>query len=347
MMPGALRRWARLGGTALSLALGTGLGTWLERRRRRTGHGSADADAGAPGTTASLWDDLWQCPVLPVPSVHAATIGVGGGQLTSRSAGELSTYGLPGVAQLRSRTAYLVAYDARTRTPAWVLEKLDSAGLRGDATRQNCEFLEDESVHAFHRATNGDFRGSGYDRGHMAAAANHKASREAMRDTFLLTNIVPQNPQMNQNAWNDLEQYCRGLTKQYAHVYVCTGPLYLPRREADGKTYVRYEVIGPNTVAVPTHLFKLLILQKHAEGGDVELRAFVMPNEPIPSGVPRERFLVPLESLERASGLLFQPNVERRLRGGARVISVLGQSGQGQLGQGQQLPALKPPPPKA
>ncbi|CAN0341816.1 unnamed protein product [Lampetra planeri] len=335
MMPGALRRWARLGGTALSLALGTGLGTWLERRRRRTGHGSADADAGAPGTTASLW----------VGAFVMHTLTQGGSE--AFSAGELSTYGLPGVAQLRSRTAYLVAYDARTRTPAWVLEKLDSAGLRGDATRQNCEFLEDESVHAFHRATNGDFRGSGYDRGHMAAAANHKASREAMRDTFLLTNIVPQNPQMNQNAWNDLEQYCRGLTKQYAHVYVCTGPLYLPRREADGKTYVRYEVIGPNTVAVPTHLFKLLILQKHAEGGDVELRAFVMPNEPIPSGVPRERFLVPLESLERASGLLFQPNVERRLRGGARVISVLGQSGQGQLGQGQQLPALKPPPPKA
>nr|XP_032802644.1 endonuclease G, mitochondrial [Petromyzon marinus] len=336
MMHGALRRWATLGGTALSVALGTVLGTWLERRRRRTGHGSVDA--GPTGSTASLWDDLWQCSVLPVPSVHAATIG--GGQLASRTAAELSTFGLPGVAQLRSRTAYLVSYDARTRTPAWVLEKLDSAGLRGDATRQDCEFLEDESVHAFHRATNIDFRGSGYDRGHMAAAANHKASREAMRDTFLLTNIVPQNPQMNQNAWNDLEQYCRGLTKQYAHVYVCTGPLYLPRREVDGKTYVRYEVIGPNTVAVPTHLFKLLILQKNAEGGDVELRAFVMPNEPIPSSVPRERFLVPLESLERASGFLFQPNIERRLRGGARVISALGQSGQGQL------PALKPPPPE-
>ena len=48
------------------------------------------------------------------------------------------------------------------------------------------------SVHAFHRATNQDFRGSGFDRGHLAAAANHKWSQKAMEDTFYLSNVAPQ-----------------------------------------------------------------------------------------------------------------------------------------------------------
>lgn len=48
------------------------------------------------------------------------------------------------------------------------------------------------SVHVFHRATNADYRGSGFDRGHLAAAANHKWSQKAMEDTFYLSNVAPQ-----------------------------------------------------------------------------------------------------------------------------------------------------------
>lgn len=124
------------------------------------------------------------------------------------------------------------------------------------------------SVHVFHRATNADYKGSGFDRGHLAAAANHRWSQKAMDDTFYLSNVAPQvtlltvvvsmirlefrlslsetpgsrqkmdsccilvlfqNPHLNQNTWNNLEKRCRSLTKHYLNVYVCTGPLYLPR----------------------------------------------------------------------------------------------------------------------
>lgn len=82
------------------------------------------------------------------------------------------------------------------------------------------------------------------------------------------------------------------------------------RTEADGKSYVKYQVIGRNHVAVPTHFFKVLILE--ATGGQIELRSYVMPNAPVDEAVPLERFLVPIESIERASGLLFVPNILAR-----------------------------------
>jgi hypothetical protein len=59
------------------------------------------------------------------------------------------------------------------------------------------------------------------------------------------------------DAWNKLEQYTRSKTKSHVNVFVMTGPLYLPSRLEDGHTYIKYQVIGPNNVAVPTHFFKV------------------------------------------------------------------------------------------
>lgn len=87
-------------------------------------------------------------------------------------------------------------------------------------------------------------------------------------------------------------------------------PGSIHRTEADGKSYVKYQVIGKNHVAVPTHFFKVLILE--AAGGQIELRSYVMPNAPVDETIPLERFLVPIESIERASGLLFMPNILAR-----------------------------------
>lgn len=74
--------------------------------------------------------------------------------------------------------------------------------------------------------------------------------------------------------------------------------------------YVKYQVIGKNHVAVPTHFFKVVILEN--QRGEVELRSYVMPNMPVDDKIPLERFLVPIESIERASGLLFVPNIMKR-----------------------------------
>lgn len=80
------------------------------------------------------------------------------------------------------------------------------------------------------RATNKDYKNSGFDRGHLAAAGNHKASQELIKQTFVLSNIAPQvGKGFNRNAWNNLEKYVRKKAKHNKNVYVCSGPLFLPK----------------------------------------------------------------------------------------------------------------------
>ncbi|XP_049906639.1 endonuclease G, mitochondrial [Epinephelus moara] len=292
-----MRRWWRTGTTLL---LGAGLGASVTRLLSVRGRQEEEDGAG------TLPELLRRVPVIPVPTVQASELTVSPG-----GSGAVMKYGFPSLANIKTRESYVTSYDTRTRTASWVIERLSPASLNGPSDRKYCEFKEDDSVHVFHRATNADYRGSGFDRGHLAAAANHKWSQKAMDDTFYLSNVAPQNPHLNQNTWNNLEKLCRSLTKSYLNVYVCTGPLYLPRQEADGKLYVRYQVLGRNHVAVPTHFFKVVILEQ-MDGRGVELRSYVLPNEPVNEKVPLERFLVPIETIERASGLQFVPNIMKR-----------------------------------
>lgn len=82
------------------------------------------------------------------------------------------------------------------------------------------------------------------------------------------------------------------------------------RRESDGKYYVRYEVIGDNNVAVPTHFFKVVVCEEQVTG-QLDLESFVMPNKPIADDIPVTSFRVPLETIERAAGLLFCDRIPR------------------------------------
>lgn len=114
----------------------------------------------------------------------------------------------------------------------------------------------------------------------------------------------------NRDKWEHLERYVRGLTKIYRNVYVCTGPLYLPKMEPDGKNYVKYQVIGQNNVAVPTHFFKVIVGELESTR-ELEMEAYVLPNEAIPDNVGLHTFLVPPDAVERAAGLLFFDKLSR------------------------------------
>lgn len=133
-----------------------------------------------------------------------------------------------------------------------------------------------------------------------------------MDDTFALTNMCPQvGSGFNRDYWAHFEDFCRRLTKQYPSVRVVTGPLYLPKKEADGKWRVTYEVIGsPPNVAVPTHFYKVIFAEDGQQGGKVALGAFVLPNAVIANNKPLTDFEVPLSVVERASGLEFATKLE-------------------------------------
>lgn len=231
-------------------------------------------------------------------------------------------YGFPGpVADKLTTPSHLSSYNRFTRNPHWVAEHFTPASLAlNNGSRRHSVFYEDATVPPMFRAKLSDYARSGYDRGHQVPAADCKWSQKAMDSTFVLSNMCPQvGDGFNRDYWAHFEDFCRRLVHKYPSVRVVTGPLYLPKKEADGKWRVSYEVIGnPPNVAVPTHFYKIIYGEESENNpiGRVALGAFVLPNAEIPNSKSLTDFEVPIEAVERASGLTFAENLplERRKR---------------------------------
>ncbi|KAI9714100.1 MAG: nuclease [Chrysothrix sp. TS-e1954] len=229
-------------------------------------------------------------------------------------------YGFPGpISDLKPTPSLLSSFNRSTRNPHWVAEHITPASLalrNGD--RRHSYFAEDSQIPEAFRARLSDYHASGYDRGHQVPAADAKWSQSAMDSTFYLSNMCPQvGDGFNRDYWAHFEDFCRRLTVRYPSVRIVTGPLYLPRREADGKWRVSYEVIGsPPNVSVPTHFYKVVYGEDAGRpgAGSVALAAFVLPNAPIRNERSLKEFEVPLELVERASGLVFAGKLPRERR---------------------------------
>lgn len=199
------------------------------------------------------------------------------------------------------REAYHLVYDGLHKQARWVYEHLTADNVAGDADRSKFDFLEDPQIPQPLRSTKEDYARSGFDRGHLCPAADARFNDIALKETFYLSNISPQCPQFNRGYWAMLERHVRELAKKNGSVHVFTGGLYLPQEASDGKKYVRYQVIGKNDVAVPTHYFKIVFDDKYEL-----IKAFVLPNEPISANTPLEQFMTSLENIERSAGIVFR-----------------------------------------
>ena len=251
-------------------------------------------------------------PAVPIIKENTSLVPAEPPKGLSRVA-EIMRFGFPGFDNIRSRRDYVMSYDSRNRTAHWVFEHLtkESVKRNDQVDRTKSDFKEDTSIHPFFRSTNADYKHSGFDRGHLAAAANHRLNQDLCDETFYMSNMSPQvGVGFNRDKWEHLERYVRSSTKIYRNVYVCTGPLYLPKQDQDnGKNYVKYQVIGKNNVAVPTHFFKVMIGE--LDNQQLEMEAYVLPNQAIPDEVAIATFQVPPDAVERASGLLFFDKVSR------------------------------------
>ncbi|KAF7458943.1 Nuc1p like endonuclease G [Cryptosporidium felis] len=136
---------------------------------------------------------------------------------------------LPSKENLILRESYLSSVSFKDKIPNWVAEKITENSCNGRAERANCIFQTDPKVPLIWSADNKDYFASGYSRGHMAAAGQHKESQTAQSDTFYLSgNILPQDLSNNGGDWYRLELISRNLTKYYKDVYVVSGPLFVP-----------------------------------------------------------------------------------------------------------------------
>ncbi|XP_024612259.1 nuclease EXOG, mitochondrial [Neophocaena asiaeorientalis asiaeorientalis] len=214
--------------------------------------------------------------------------------------------------ETRCYTNHALSYDQSKRVPRWVLEHISKSKITGDADRKHCKFKPDPSIPPTFSAFNEDYVGSGWSRGHMAPAGDNKFSSKAMAETFYLSNIVPQNFDNNAGYWNRMEMYCRELTERFEDVWIVSGPLTLPQTGSNGRKTVSYQVIGEDNVAVPSHLYKVILARRNPRSAEpLALGAFVVPNKAIGFQPQLSEFQVSLQELEKLSGLVFFPHLDR------------------------------------
>ena len=189
------------------------------------------------------------------------------------------------------RIGYAVHYNYTTKVSEYAVEKITKTSIIGKATRKD-DFREDPAVPVQHRSTLKDYVASGYDRGHMAPAADFYYSVEAMSESFYLTNMMPQVPGNNRGIWKYLETYTRAWAEAYGEVYVITGTVFAPSKATIG-----------NKVQVPSHVYKIVYVPSIEQA-----IAFMFPNEKLPvEDLPK--YVVSIVDVENKTGLKFLPNL--------------------------------------
>jgi endonuclease G len=196
------------------------------------------------------------------------------------------------------RQGYIVAYDGRTRNAFWVYERLTSESFEmKNADRKKIRFRSDKTIPEGIRASLEDYRGSGFDLGHLCPFADCRSNKKAADETFILSNICPQVHQLNQGLWMKLEVLLRELALQKKVLHIITIPLYVPLEGV-----IHYQTLGNNHVAVPTHLSKVVFIEN--EKG-IDAMAYILPNADIPYDASLDSFKTTLEKVERLSGIVF------------------------------------------
>lgn len=195
--------------------------------------------------------------------------------------------------QILERTGYVASYNKTNLLPNWVAWHLTAERTEGSAKRSGVDFAEDTEVPE-PRATDWDYYNSGYDRGHMCPAADNKWSKKAMEESFLFTNMCPQNGNLNRGDWNEMEMACRKWAKKYGDLYIVCGPILYK-----GK----HKTVGKNKVVVPEAFFKVVL----RTGDDPQAIGFIYKNTS--GNRPKDSYVNTVDEVERITGIDFFPSL--------------------------------------
>ena len=176
-------------------------------------------------------------------------------------------------------------FNPETHIPNCVAYEIIESETTGDKPRKK-SFEADHTIDGC--AESSDYRNSGYGRGHMAPAADMKWSKEAMEESFLMTNICPQVKSLNSGIWHRLEQRVREWAARDSSIIVVCGPIFTPGKPV--------EQIGEIGVAVPHRFFKAL----YAPGRNIGI-AFIFDNDKVKGEL--RKYAVTIDSVERETGL--------------------------------------------
>lgn len=199
--------------------------------------------------------------------------------------------------QMIEHAHYTLSYNEKHEQANWVAYVLESKEVGGQIGRSD-NFEADPKVRTG-SATTHDYRNSGYDRGHLAPAADFKFNKKAMAECFYMSNISPQKHSFNAGIWKKLEEKTRNWATQKEALYIIVGPILKPRLRKIGKV---------NRVSIPKYFYK--VIADFREGKE-SMIAFLIPAEK--SHEPLESFVVSVDEIEQLTGLDFYLDLEDKL----------------------------------
>ena len=157
---------------------------------------------------------------------------------------------------LMDQTYYVLSYNNVRGTPNWVSWHISSSDL-GSAARQD-DFRANTSLPSgWYQVGATSYSGSGFDRGHNCPSADRTSTVTANSSTFLMTNMIPQAPQNNQQTWNNLEMYTRSLVTAGNEVYIIMGNYGTGGTGSNGGTTT---TIDNGHVTVPSNVWKVIVV---------------------------------------------------------------------------------------
>lgn len=186
---------------------------------------------------------------------------------------------------------FSLLFDTKTMCPRWVAWELTAEETRGKVSRGGVDFKEDTSVPKEYQVASWDYNGGAYGRGHMCPAGDMKWSKEAMQDCHYMTNICPQNAELNKVWWEHLERACRSWARQDGSIQIVCGPVFSENPKHFGKKH---------RMAVPKGFWKVVLSQKK---GREKAIGFYYTNDDAPQ--PMEDAVRSVDDIESMTGFDF------------------------------------------
>ena len=191
---------------------------------------------------------------------------------------------------------YSLSYSERYEQAEWVAYELKAAHL--SSTNHKRPYFEIDKTVKTGAAHWRNYKKSGYDRGHLCPAGDRRFSKEAHDETFLTSNISPQEHKFNAGVWNRLEQKVRYWAKKNDGVFVVTG----------GVLINGLSTIGDEDVSVPNQFYKVILDNTN---GKIKVLAFLMNHQN--SDLPLYKFVVSVDEVEVLTGIDFFQQLEDSL----------------------------------
>jgi len=191
--------------------------------------------------------------------------------------------------QIIRHDGYILSYNETHEQANWVYYVIKPSDLNGDKVKRKNNFKADTLVKTG-SATLKDYKGSGYDRGHLKPAGDEPTDRTQMDETFMLSNVSPQEPSFNRGICKKLENYVRSEALKSDSVVVITGGILVDA----------LKTIGDSKVSVPKHFYKFITIYKD---DTIERLIFIIPNKK--SDIPLYTYKITLATLENFAKIDF------------------------------------------